>query len=139
MMRAAMRIVVLAALLTGSTALGQGASLVEKAERDMRSLEYPSAIKALESALAAPGNDRATLLKIYELQGVCYATASQEAKALRAFQALLSLAPDHRLQGNFPPRVNTAYFEARSWVGQNGNLAAQALPAVVEPGKVKQL
>lgn len=134
-----MRAALAAALLAATPVWAQAAALIDKAERELRALEYQAALKSIDAALAQPNNDRATLLKLYELQAVSLATLGQEAKALRAFQSLFSLSPEYRLEGNHPPRVNTVYFEARGWVGQHGGLAAQAADPTLEGGKVKEV
>lgn len=128
-----------AVLACAPAAWADASALVQKAQGEARALEYPAALKTLDAALATAGNERATLLAIYQLQGICHAILGQEPKALKAFQALLSLDPERRLSGSHPPRVTTAFFEARSWVAQVGSLAAQAAPASIEGGKVEQL
>ncbi|MDP3152008.1 MAG: hypothetical protein Q8N23_05025 [Archangium sp.] len=112
---------------------------VEKAEKAVRDLEYPEALKALEVARKQAGNDRATTLRIYELQAITLATLGQDAKALKAFQVVFSLVPDFKLNGNYPPRVTTVFYEARSWVDQNKPIIARQLPAVTGSGLVTQL
>ncbi len=78
---------------------------VEKAEKAVRDLEYPEALKALEVARKQVGNDKATTLRIYELQAITLATLGQDAKALKAFQVVFSLVPEFKLSGNFPSLV----------------------------------
>ena len=112
---------------------------VDKAEKALRDLEYPAALKALDAASKQVGNDRATTLRIYELQAITLATMGQDAKALKAFQVVFSLAPDFKLTGNHPPRVTTAFYEARGWLDQNKALDAKQLPAVTKDGLVTQL
>jgi hypothetical protein len=79
-------------------------------------LRYADAARALEEARAQPGNDRDALLEILEMQGVVAGMLQQPAKARAAFQTLLVLAPDHRLTGDYAPRVVTPFFEAKAWV-----------------------
>ena len=112
---------------------------MDKAEAALRDLEYPDALKALETARKQVGNDRATTLRINELTAICLATMGQDAKALKAFQVVFSLAPDFKLVGNHPPRVTTVFYEARSWLDQNHALDARQLPAVTKDGLVIQL
>ena len=112
---------------------------VDKAEQALRNLEYPEAIKALEVARKQVGNDRATTLRISELQAITLATMGQEAKALKAFQMLFSLAPEFRLSGNHPPRVTTVFYEARGWLDQNKPLEVRQLPGVAKDGLITQL
>jgi hypothetical protein len=86
----------------------------------LEELRYAEASKALEAARALPGNDRDTLLRILELQGVVAAMLQQPAKARLAFQTLAVLAPDHQLMGDYAPRVVTPFFEAKGWVEEQG-------------------
>ena len=112
---------------------------LEKAGKLYADLNYIEAGKALDAALKQPGNDRASLLKILELQAVVQATVGQSEKSARLFEQLLMLNPDFKLEGNYPPRVTTAFYEARGWVEANGHLEAKPLDPVVEPGAIKQL
>ncbi len=112
---------------------------VDKAEQALRNLEYPGAIKALEVARKQVGNDRATTLRISELQAITLATMGQDAKALKAFQVLFSLSPDFKLSGNHPPRVTTVFYEARGWLDQNKPLEVRQLPGVPKDGLITQL
>lgn len=112
---------------------------VDKAEKALKDLEYGEAVKALETAKKQVGNDRATTLRINELSAIAYATLGQEAKALKAFQLVFSLAPDFKLTGNHPPRVTTAFYEARGWLDQNKALEVRQLPGVAKQGLVTEL
>lgn len=126
-------------MLGASSALADAASLLDKAEAAVRDLEYSEALKSIEAARKEPNNSRATMLRLYELQSLTLATLGQEAKALKAFQALLSLDPDFKLKGKQPPRVTTVFFEARSWIDQNKGLAVRAAGPVFAPGVVKEV
>jgi hypothetical protein len=132
-----MRALLVAALVAAPAAWADGQIMFDKAEREARGLEFQLALKSIDQALAATENDRTLLTRIYLLQGICLATVNQEAKALKSFQILLSLAPEARLEGNYPPRVSTAFFEARGWVGQSGALAAEPLEATIDGAQVK--
>ncbi|MDP1825581.1 MAG: hypothetical protein Q8L48_20140 [Archangium sp.] len=129
------RTLLVLALLAAVPAVAQ----VDKAEMALRDLEYPAALKALDAASKQVGNDRTTTLRIYELQAITLATMGQDAKALKAFQVVFSLSPEFKLTGNHPPRVTTAFYEARGWLDQNKGLDARQLPAVTKDGLVTQL
>jgi hypothetical protein len=102
-------------------------------------LRYPEASRALEAARARPGNDRDTLLQILELQGLVAAMLNQPAKARTAFQTLLVLSPEHRLEGEYAPRVMTPFFEAKAWVADNSALVWEASPMTDETPTPAQL
>jgi hypothetical protein len=89
-----------------------------RARQLLDELRYSEASRALEAARERPGNDRATLLRILELQGVVAAMLQQPAKAQAAFRTLAVLAPDHQLRGDYAPRVVTPFFEAKGWVAE---------------------
>ncbi|WP_395847300.1 hypothetical protein [Cystobacter fuscus] len=92
-------------------------------------MRYAEAARALEEARAQPGNERDTLLEILEMQGVVAGMLQQPAKARAAFQALLVLEPDHRLTGDYAPRVVTPFFEAKAWVNdQDAALRLEVVP-----------
>ncbi len=112
---------------------------VDKAEKALRELEYPEALKALEAAKKQVGNDRATTLRIHELSAIVLATLGQDAKALKAFQVVFSLAPDFKLAGNHPPRVTTVFYEARGWLDQHKPLEVRQLPGVARQGLITEL
>jgi len=101
---------------------GPNARLAE-AKRLIDDLELEKAGKALEGALLVEGNDRESLLDIYELQGVVFATLGKADKARDAFRTLLVLDPNHQLAGAQPPRVRTPFYEAKDWAAKNGPLA----------------
>ncbi len=110
-----------------------------RAQQFLEELRYTEAAEALEAARARPGNDRATLLQILELQGVVAAMVRQPVKARTAFQTLLSLAPDYQLVGDYAPRVMTPFFEARGWVDEIGALRVEAAPAVKTDTSIERL
>jgi hypothetical protein len=103
---------------------------LSRARQLLDGLRYAEAARALEAARARPGNDRDTLLRILELQGVVAAMLQQPARARTAFQTLVVLAPDHQLTGDYAPRVVTPFFEAKAWVAdQRAALRLEAAPA----------
>jgi hypothetical protein len=112
---------------------------LDKASKLVADLQYPEAQAALDAALKRPGNDRDTMIHIYELQGIVYGTLNQAAKATKAFQTLLNLDPDHKLAGDNPPRVMTPFYEARGRAADTGKLEAKPLPAALAAGRVAQL
>lgn len=114
-------------------------ALLDKAEAAMKDLEYNEALKSIEAARKENNNSRDTMLRLYELQAVSLATLGQEAKALKAFQSLLTLTPDFRLSGKFPPKVTTVFFEARSWIESKKAIAARGGGSVITPGLVKEV
>jgi hypothetical protein len=119
------------ALLLAPLAWGQAPNPdLSRARQFLEGLRYAEAARALEAARARPGNDRATLLEILELQGVVAAMLQQPARARTAFQTLAVLAPDHQLMGDYAPRVVTPFFEAKGWVADQGTaLRFEAAPA----------
>ncbi|WP_224245761.1 hypothetical protein [Hyalangium gracile] len=102
-------------------------------------LRYPEASRALDAARAHPGNDRDTLLQILEMQGVVAAMLQQPAKARTAFQTLLVLSPEHRLEGDYAPRVVTPFFEAKAWVGDHGALRLEPEPEQEGPTPIERV
>jgi hypothetical protein len=98
------------------------------AEQLFNELRYREAVRALDGAVASEGNDRKTLVRILEMQGICAALLSHAARAATFFEATLFLEPDHVLKGDWPPRVTTPFFEAKAWVADHGSLVFEAAP-----------
>lgn len=115
---------VLAAVAIPAAARSETGAL-PKAEKAFADLKYADADKALDQVLAAPGNERATLLRALELSGIVSAILNQPAKARDRFRTLVSLDPDHRLPGDFPPRVTTPFAEAKTWLVSHPPLSAE--------------
>jgi hypothetical protein len=109
---------------------------LEKATRLVADLQYGDAAKLLDSAWKRPGNDRETVLKILELQGVVAATLNQGPKASKYFQTMLVIDSERRLTGDHPPRVMTPFYEAKGWVSDNARLQLKPVPATIAEGKV---
>lgn len=134
-----MRRLLLLCCLSFSAWAADANALLDKAEAAMKDLEYSEALKQIEAARKESGNSRETMLRLYELQGVTLATLGQEPKALKAFQTLLTLTPDFRLSGKYPPKVTTVFFEARSWIESKKALAARGGGSIITPGSVKEV
>ena len=108
--------------------------------RDLaESFQFDKAIKAADAALILPDADHETLVALYELLGVAWATLDKPAKATTAFTLLLTIDPDHQLSKNLSPRTRTPFFEARSQVSRLGAAGVEADPVVREGGLVKSL
>src|SRR5258706_5433195 len=71
-------------------------------------LDYAAASRELDAALKVAGNDRATLLAIYELQGLIGAIVKKPDAAGQAVRLLLTLDPERKLPGKPAPRVTIA-------------------------------
>lgn len=123
-------------VVLSATALAQPQALVETAEKQVKDLEYPAALKTLEAVRKAGNTDRATTVRFAELYAITLATLGQEAKALKAFQVLLALSPEFKLAGNYPPRVTTVFYEAR---GSSAVIDAKQVPAVAKAGLLPEL
>jgi len=102
---------------------------VARAVTLMDELQYPEAARVLDAAGKRPGNDRATVLQILELQAVIASTLEQGARARGFFRALASIAPDYQLSRTYAPKVVSLFTEAKSWVAKRGALRLEADPA----------
>ena len=97
--------------------------------------KYPEARAAMAKARTARGLDRATLLRILEVQGIAAGQQRQTAAAAAAFHELMVLDPDHTLDAEYAPRVMTPFFEARQAVIDAG--ALEFKPGQVQNGADK--
>jgi tetratricopeptide (TPR) repeat protein len=129
--------------LTGVVALALAAAAsnadLDRAEKLFSAYQYEPALAALNRAKEVEGNDRSTLVRIFELQGVISGQLRRSAAAENAFRQLLTLDPEHRLSSDYAPRVMTPFFEAKRKVTESGPLVFKAIPAQVEPGTVRSV
>jgi hypothetical protein len=118
---------VAAGLSVGGNAFAEArnAALV-RAEKAIASLHYAEADRALTQALAMPNNDRPTLLRILELQGVVAGTLNQSERAKAFFHALLVLDPENKLGDDYAPRVTDSFRAAQKLVTDEGSFKAKA-------------
>lgn len=100
---------------------------IREGRKQLEDLELEKAARTLAAAEATPGNDRAQVLELLELQGIVFGTMNKEPKARDAFRTLITLNPEFKLSGDHPPRVRTPFYEAKDWVAENA-------PLQLEPG-----
>jgi hypothetical protein len=120
-------------------AAGTNASLVQ-AEQLLEDLDYEGAAVALLSASKALGNDRQTVLRILELQGVIAASLDQKDSAVAFFRTLLSLDPGYTLsEARYSAEQRAPFLEARGQLQLQGvpPLRFEAASARVRPGLVE--
>lgn len=108
------------------------------ARRLVDDLQYDKAVKVIEAALTQTGMERDTLISLYELAGISYATLDKPAKAKEAFQQLLSLSPEFQLSKDLPPRTRTPFFEAKTWLSETKPVSIAVTP-LVENGRLAGL
>lgn len=100
---------------------------IAEGRKQLEDLELEKAARTLAAAEAVPGNERAQVLELLELQAIVFGTMNKEPKARDAFRQLLTLNPEFKLSGDLPPRVRTPFYEAKDWVAENA-------PLQLEPG-----
>lgn len=123
-------LVVLAALGAAGEAFAQNAEL-KKAEKQFEALNYREAEKALVKALAVPKNDRATVIRIYELRGILDATVGKKS-ALEHFRRLVAISPDHVLSRDYGPRILTPFYEAKARLDENPAIKLELTAALAD-------
>lgn len=114
-----------------------GAQALQRALALLDVPDYAGALAALEQGLLAEGNERQTLVGLYELHAVITASLRDSSAALESFQRLLSLEPDFRPTRDYSPRVRGPYLEARAWLSDHPPLRFAPLPPGAEAGLVK--
>ncbi|MBM4779475.1 MAG: hypothetical protein GQE15_17345 [Archangiaceae bacterium] len=122
-----MRMLVGSVVLLAAVAAAAPNPKIREGRKLLEDLELEKAARTLAAAEATPGNDRAQVLELLELQGIVFGTMNKEPKARDAFRALLTLNPEFKLSGDHPPRVRTPFYEAKDWVAENA-------PLQLEPG-----
>jgi hypothetical protein len=105
----------------------------------MDELKYPEAARALEDARKRPGNDRATVLQILELQAEVASTLEQVDRTRVFFRTLASIDPSYKLSRNFAPKVLKSYSDAKLWISKHGALELQTDPAAAPTGPLSSV
>jgi hypothetical protein len=129
---------VFAAWIVASSPVHENAEL-KRAEAAVSNLRYDDALTALSRARAVRGNDRPTLLRILEMQGVVAGQLRKSKIAEAAFRELLVLDPDHHLSKDYNPRVMTPFYEAKRIVAEKGSLAIRPLDAELSSGQLHSI
>jgi hypothetical protein len=76
--------------------------------------QFAKALSVISQTLKEPDLDTATLIDLYELEGIAHATSGAAPAAKEAFARLLTLDPAHAVPNELPPKVRTLYFGART-------------------------
>jgi hypothetical protein len=112
---------------------------LSRGQKLLQQFKYAEASKVLSQARTTRGLDRATLLTVLELLGVCYGQQRQSERAEQAFLELLTLDSSRTLRGDYGPRVMTPFFAAQQAVAEAGALSATAATPVISERSVDSL
>lgn len=128
-------------LLAATSAWAQGSKeRVEAARQLVTAGKFKEALAEADALGKQPGNDRATVVAVYELSGLAHGGLKQAPKAKLAFEKLLTLEPTFKLKGKVPPKAAAAFRDAKKWVAQRGGgLKAEQLTPEIKDGKVSGL
>jgi hypothetical protein len=96
-----------------AAAAPSGKDELAKAEKAFEEFNYGEAEKALVRTLAAPDNERATVLRAYELRGIIDATTGKKT-ALDHFRRLVAIDPEHQMSRDLGPRILQPFYEAKA-------------------------
>lgn len=102
------------AVLAGAAPGGQAAeigtdALIEQAAKSYANLDFETALRLLNQALANQGNRREDLVRIHHLTGLCLGAIGRYDIAKQAFARLLALDPTFRLGADVSPRVRKPF------------------------------
>ena len=125
-------------LLAATSHAQSPAEQLDLARKAIAAGKFPDAVTALEAVTNNPGNDEATLLALYELQGITWTGLKKATPAKAAFQKLLLLAPAAKLTGKQPPKVTQAFNEAKKFMASHApaGLLMEQLTPEITAGKV---
>lgn len=128
-------------LLAATSASAQGSTeRVQAARQLVASGKFKEALAEADALGKQPGNDRATVVAVYELSGLAHGGLKQTPKAKLAFEKLLTLEPSFKLKGKVPPKAAAAFRDAKKWVAQRGGgIKAEQLTPEIKEGKVSGL
>lgn len=128
-------------LLAATSAWAQGSKeRIDAARQLVTAGKFKEALAEADALGKQPGNDRDTVVAVYELSGLAYGGLKQAPKAKLAFERLLTLEPAFKLKGKVPPKATAAFKDAKKWVAQRGGgLKAEQLTPEIKDGKVSGL
>lgn len=104
---ALLALVVSAPPSAGARGLATARALVDE-------FQFAKALTVISDTLKEPGLETATLISLYELEGIAHATNGATGPARESFARLLTLDPAHPMPNELPPKVRTLYFGART-------------------------
>ncbi len=107
-----MFVIALALVLTAAPNSGPRGIVTARALID--EFQFAQALTVIAQTLREPDLDTATLISLYELEGIAHATNGAAAAAKESFARLLTLDPAHPIPGELPPKIRTLYFGART-------------------------
>jgi hypothetical protein len=113
---------------------------LEAAEQAYADLDYASAIRHADEAIAHGALGHAALVRAYRVSAVSHAALEQSGPAKDAFRKLLTIDPEYELDRALSPKVQTPYFEARGdWRAElvHPGLDVTSLLAQNEPGTLR--
>lgn len=97
-------------LFCGSAAAGgKTDTLIGQASAYYGDLDFEKALGALQQAFQTPGNNRAQLIRMYHLSGLCLSSLGRYRDAEDSFSRLLVLDPSFRLGADVSPRVRKPF------------------------------
>jgi hypothetical protein len=125
--------------LVASPAFAQTvAERFEHARAAITAGKFADAVPELEAVATTQGNDEATLVTLYELQGIAWTGLKKATPAKAAFQKLLLLAPTRKLAGKQPAKVTQAFNEAKKFIVARAptGLMVEQLTPEIKGGKI---
>lgn len=122
-------------------ALAQVGPDIERAESLFTARKYSDALRVVDTAFRKQGLPRLSVIKLYELQGICAAQLNQDVKAKTAFQNMLQLDPKRELpKFALQAPVTAAFRKAKDWAdGRSALDFMAAAPLTDEQGRVVQI
>lgn len=100
--------------------------------------QFARALVVIGETLKEQDLDTATLITLYELEGIAHATSGAKEAARESFTRLLTLDPSHPLPAELPPKVRTLYFGAKT-LAQRETLELIAEPPERRAGRIEKL
>ena len=106
-----------------------------RAEKQFEAFNYKEAEKSLIKALAAPNNDRASIIRIYELRGIIDATVGKKT-AVEHFRRLVAIDPEHAISRDLGPKVLQPFYEAKARLDEFPAIKIEIATTLVEKKQI---
>jgi hypothetical protein len=132
---------VMAALMISQSglAVAQQNPDLARAQQSYERLAFKPCREAAQRALRRPKNSRRDLIDIYRLLGLCNAALNEDEAANNAYQRLLAIDPEYKLDPDLSPQFTSSFKEAKGLMGSRRPIGAKLVPPPVTLRPTRQI
>jgi hypothetical protein len=103
---------------------------LREARQLFKQLNYAEVVHKLEMALTVPGNTQEDLVEIYTLLGTVHVILGNTEAARKAFEELITLSPNHRLDPDLSPKILDVFRQVKQTFKPPARVRFRGKPAI---------